>query len=501
MSTTIDPTSSSPGAAPTAVGTTNVAASQPVVSVANAGSSGAAGGSVIDVSNLVSELVAASEAPQQTLIANQTQQVTTQISSLGQLKSALSTFQSALSALDTPTAFQLETANSGSPSVFTATASNGAPTGTYNVAVTALASAQQLLSKPVSGATIGTGTLQLSLGGTSFSVKVDSSDDTLADLATAINSAAGNPGIGATVLQGTGGSYLLLTSSQTGAANTIQVTETDGGTGLAALTYGTGNTGNYTQEAGAQDAAFSISGVSFTSPSNSVTNAINGVTLNLLGVSPTSGTPPVATPATLSIATDTATISGNIQSFVSAYNTLQSTLVQLGGYDSSTNTAGPMMGDAGLEGIQSQIQQALYSIVNTGSPTYNTLASVGITTNADGTLSVNSNTLSAALSSNFSAVSQLFSSSSGVAATLNTDIASALGPNGSLTAEGNTLASQDNSLTQQSNQLQTQMAALQASLTQQYSALNALLSSLQTTSSYLSQAFATLPQVQGKANA
>lgn len=492
MSTTIDSTSSAP---------TNVAASNPTVSVASTGSAGAAGGSVINVSSLVSQLVAATEAPQQSLIANQTQQVTTQISALGTLKGALSTFQSALSALDTPTAFQLETANSGSPSTFTATAGNGAPTGTYNVAVTALAQAQQLLSNPVSGSTIGTGTLQLSLGGTSFSVTIDSTDNTLQGLANAINSASGNPGIGATVLQGSSGSYLLLSSSQTGAANTIQVSETDGGSGLSAFTYGIGNTGNFTQEAAAQDAAFSISGVNFTSPSNTVSTAMSGVTLNLVGLSPTTGTPPTATPATLSIANDTTTISSNIQAFVTAYNSLQGTLTQLGGYNSSTNTAGTMMGDAGLEGIQNQVQKALYSIVNTGSSTYNTLASIGITTNADGTLSVNSSTLQNALNSNFSAVSQLFSSSSGVAATLNTDIASALGPNGSLTAEGNTLAAQDNSLTQQSTRLQTQMAALSASLTQQYSALNALLSSLQSTSSYLSQQFATLPQVQGKANA
>jgi flagellar hook-associated protein 2 len=500
MSTTIDPTSSSTGVSPTAstvVPVSSVPQTQPVVSVASNASSGAAGGSVINVSSLVSQLVAATEAPQQSLISNQTQQVTTQISALAQLKGALSTFQSALSALDTPSAFQLETANSSAPAVFTATAGNGAPTGTYNVSVSALATAQQLLSNPVAGSTIGTGTLQLSLGVSSFSVTLDSTDNTLQGLAAAINSASGNPGIAATVLQGASGAYLLLSSSQTGAANTIQVTETDGGNGLEGFSYGTGNTGNYTQEAAAQDAAFSVSGVNFTSPSNTVSDAMSGVTLNLLGTSPTSGTPPTPTAATLSIANDTSTISSNIQAFVSAYNTLQSTLVQLGGYDSSTNTAGPMMGDAGLEGIQNQIQQALYSIVNTGSPTCNTLASIGITTNADGTLSVNGATLSAALNGNFSAVSQLFSSTSGVAASLNNDISSALGPNGSLTAEGNTLASQENSLTEQSNQLQTQMAALQASLTQQYSALNTLLSSLQTTSSYLSQAFASLPLVQG----
>src|SRR5215472_12670534 len=352
----------------------SVPQTQPVTTVASNSSAGAAGGSVINVASLVSQLVAATEAPQQALIASQTQQVTTQISSLAQLKGALSSFQSALGALDTPSAFQVETANSSAPAVFTATAGSGAPAGTYNVSVSALATAQQLLSNPVSGSTIGTGTLQLSLGGSSFSVKVDSSNDTPAGLAAAINSAAGNPGIAATVLQGASGAYLLLSSSQTGAANTIQVTETDGGNGLAAFTYGAGNTGNYTQEAAAQDAAFSISGVSFTSPGNAVSNAMSGVTLSLLGTSPTSGTPPTPTAATLSIANDTSTISGNIQSFVSAYNTLHGTLVQLGGYNSSTNTAGPMMGDAGLEGIQSQVQKALYSIVNTGSSTYNTLA-------------------------------------------------------------------------------------------------------------------------------
>ena len=485
----------------TAAPVSSVSQTQPVTTVASNSSAGAAGGSVINVSSLVSQLVAATEAPQQSLISSQTQQVTTQISALAQLKGALSTFQSSLGALDSASAFQVETANSSAPAVFTATAGNGAPSGTYNVTVSALATAQQLLSSPVSGSTIGTGTLQLSLGGSSFSVTVGSTDNTLQGLAAAINSASGNPGIAATVLQGASGAYLLLSSSQTGAANTIQVTETDVGGGLAAFTYGAGNTGNYTQEAAAQDAAFSISGVNFTSPGNTVSTAMSGVTLNLLGTSPTSGTPPTPTAATLSIANDTTTISRNIQAFVSAYNTLQSTLAQLGGYNSTTNTAGTMMGDAGLEGIQSQVQQALYSIVNTGSSTYNTLASIGITTNKDGSLSVNSSTLSAALNGNFSAVSQLFSSTSGVAASLNNDITSALGPDGSLTAEGNTLASRENSLSQQSNQLQTQMAALQASLTQQYSALNALLSSLQSTSAYLSQQFATLPQVQGKANA
>jgi flagellar hook-associated protein 2 len=499
MSTTVDSSSASSASS----------GASPVVSVASSSSAGAAGGSVINVSSLVSQLVAATEAPQETLISNQTQQVSSQISALGTLKSALATFQGSLAVLDTPSAFQIATATSSDETAFTASASAGAPQGTYNVSISQLAQSQQLLSGPVAASTpIGSGTLSLSLGGTSFKVTVGATD-TLADIAASINSATGNPGISATVLQGTDGAHLLLSSSLTGASNTIQVTETDGGNALASLTYATGNTANYTEEAAAQDAAFSISGVAFTSPTNTVTDAMSGVTLSLLSTTttttPATGTGGTATttdtPATLTIASDTTTLESNISAFVAAYNTLQGTFTTLGGYDASSATAGPMMGNAVLTGIQNQVQRALYSIVATGSQTYDTLASIGITTNSDGTLSLNSGTLSAALGTNFAAVTQLFSNSTGVATTLNTEITAALGSSGSITEAGQTLTSQENSLTTQSNQLNQQMAALSASLTQQYAALNTLLSSLQSTSSYLTQAFASLPQVQGTQNA
>jgi len=465
------------------------------VSVASNSSSGAAGGSVINVSSLVSQLVAATEAPQQALIANQTSAVTASISALGSLKGALSTFQSSLTALATPGAFNAETANSSDKTVFTATAASNAVGGTYSVTVTTLASAQQLLSKPFAGgasATVGTGTLTLSLGGKNFNVTINSSNNTVSGIAAAINAATGNPGITATVITGTDGAHVVLTSTLTGAANTIAVSETDGGTGLSALTYGTGNTGNYTQNASAVDASFSVGGVPYTNASNTITSALTGVTLNLLGTTTGTG-------ATLTVANDTSTVQTNIQNFVSAYNTLLGTLKSLGSYDKASGTAGPMMGNAVLTGIQNQIRQTLYSLVGTSS--YNSLASIGVTTQSDGTLAVNNAKLSTALSTNFSAVSQLFSSKNGIAAQLNSQITTDLGSGGSISDYGQTLTKQENALTQQTTDLQNQMAALSASLTQQYAALNTLLSSLQTTSSYLTQAFAALPSVQSKANA
>ena len=466
--------------------------SSSVVSVASNTSAGAAGGSVIDVSTLVSQLVAATKAPQESLISSKTQAVTTQISAVGTLKNALATFQSSLSSLNTPSAFNTLTASSSDTTAFTATADSSAVLGSYSVDIGQLAQAQQIVSNPFAGSStaIGTGTLKLSLGGSSFNLTISSSNDTLSGIASSINGAIGNPGIQASVVTGTDGTHLVLTSSLTGASNNIQVAETDGGSGLSALTYSSGSPGNYRVQTAAQDASFSISGVAYTSASNTVTGALSGVTLDLLAKTTST--------ATLSVATDASTVEANISAFVTAYNTLQGSFASLGSYNSTTSTAGPMMGDALLSGVQNQVRSVLYGLVDTGSSTYNSLASIGITTNPDGSLSVNSVALSSALTSDFTAVSQLFSGPGGIASTLNAQITANLTAGGPIDSRSKTLVQQENALTQQSSQLDKQMSQLTASLTQQYSALNTLLSSLQSTSSYLSQAFSSLPQVQGR---
>ena len=480
-----------------------VPVAQPVVSVAGSNSAAAAGGSVINVSQLVSELVSATQAPQEALIANQTTAVTSELSAIGTLQSALSTFQSSLQPLSTPSAFNVLSASSSNSNVFTASASDGAVAGSYSITVGNLASAQQLLSGAFAGgssAVVGTGTLALSLGGSSFNVTVNSTNDTVAGIAAAINSAANNPGISAAVVTGTDGAHLLLSSTLTGAANTLQVTETDAGNALAGLTYGTGNTGNYTEQSQALDASFSVAGVAYTSASNTVSNALSGVTLTLLGTT-TPGTPPApGTYATLTVANDTSTVVSNIQAFVTAYNTLQSSLASLGSYDPTSGSAGPLQGNPLLMNIQNQLRETMGGLAAGGSA-FSSLASIGITTNSDGSLSVNATTLQNALASNFSAVSQLFNGASGVATQLTTQLTTDLGGSGPIAATQKTLTAQENALTQQSNALNQQMQALTASLTEQYAALNTLLSSLQTTSAYLSQQFSTLPTVQGKPNA
>lgn len=464
------------------------------VSVAASSTSSGAGGSVINVSSLVSQLVAATRAPQDARIANQTSAVTTKISAVGTLKSALSVFQASLASLNTSSSFAAATATSSDDAVFTASAASGSVPGHYGITVSALASAQQLLSNAFVGdsnAVVGTGTLSLQLGSNSFSLTLDATNNTVADVAAAINAASDNPGITATVIQGTDGAHLLLSSDQTGAANAIQVTETDAGTGLAALTYATGNTGNYTENAAAQDAAFSVAGVAYTSATNTVNDALSGVSLTLTGLSTGAG-------ATLTVANDTGTVSANIQSFVAAYNTLQATIASLGSYDAASNTAGPMLGDPLLTGVQTQIRHVLQTIDS--SSTYSSLASIGVTTQKDGSLAADSSKLQAALTGNFSAVSKLFSGDAGIASQLDTLLTQQLSSGGSIDTRAQTLVKQSKALTDQTTALNKQMDALTANLTQQYSALNVLLSTLQSTSAYLTQAINSLPLVQSKAN-
>jgi flagellar hook-associated protein 2 len=470
------------------------------VSVASSSSAAAAGGSVIDVNSLVTQLVTASRSPKDAVIAKQTQAVTTQISALGALKGALSAFQGSLGAIDTPAAFNAQVANTSNVSVFTATADSSASAGSYSISVSQLAQAQQLVSNAFAGdgsTTLGTGTLTLSLGNASFNVTVDNTHNSIAAIASAINSAAGNPGITATAITGTDGTHLVLTSSQTGAANTIKVAETDAGTGLSALTYGTGNTTGYKQNSAAQDAQFSISGIPHTSASNTVSDALQGVTLTLTGT--TAAGTGAGSSAQLSVANDTSKITDNVKAFVDAYNAMVKAMTPLGSYDQTTQTAGPMLGDAVFSGIQNEIRATLNGFVNTGSPTYNALASVGVTTNRDGSLTLDKTKLQTALAIAPTAVSALFSGSEGIATNLNTRISNELQSGGLIASRSKTLIGQTKALTDQTSALNDQMTKLAASLTQQYAHLNTLLSSLQTTSAYLSQQFAALPQVQQKA--
>jgi flagellar hook-associated protein 2 len=374
--------------------------------------------------------------------------------------------------------------------IFTASAGADAVAGTYEVEVTALARAHQLRSNVFAGGSsqvVGTGTLTLQLGSESFAVAIDGTNSTLAGIRDAINAAADNPGVAATLVNGSGGAHLILSSSQTGAANAITVTQS-GDAGLEQLTYGPGDLTRYTQISPAQNAAALIAGVPVSSSTNSIENAIDGVTLNLAAAEP-------GTTLTLTVAQDKTTVSNRIKSFVAAYNSMQTSLARLRSYDATTRAAGPMLGDSLLNGTESQLRRMISDNVAGTSGEFRTLSSIGITTQANGSLKIDETKLSKALEGSFDAVSRVFGSTEGVAAKLNSYIEDSLDTGSAIDTRTQALVKQQVALTKKSSDIDARMAVLQGSYIRQFSALDNLLSQLQTTSSFLTQQLDNLPKM------
>lgn len=449
-------------------------------------------GSGLDISTMVTELTKAEMSGQTTNVTNQQASVTSQVSALGTLKSALSTFQSSLSAFGgtgSSSAFAALSATSGDDTVFTATTTAGAAVGSYQVQVQSLAQSQQLISHTFSGGStsvIGTGTLSFSLGSQGFNISVDSSNNTLAGIRDAINSSASNPGINASLIYGSGGTaQLVLNSSVTGAANTIAVKSLGGDGGLDALAYSSTNTANYTQQQAAQDSSISIAGVTHTSASNVVSDALDGITLNLVSAKPD-------TNVSLTVANDTSHVTSLMQSFVTAYNTLAQQLAPLSSYDSATKTAGPMLGDSMLTSLRNQLFHSMTNPVASAGSTYNTLASLGVMTNSDGTLSLNTSTLNTALISNFQAVTHALGGSDGVIARLNTMLSSALSTTGIIQNRSTNLGNQQTTINNEQAQITARSAVIQQRYMTQFNAMDTLLAQMQNTSTYLTQQFQAL---------
>jgi flagellar hook-associated protein 2 len=446
---------------------------------------GAVGGSQIDVQSLVSQLIAAERATPDAAIPRDSTKVTTQISALGSLMGSMSSFRAALSSLKTVDVFSTRTATSSDPTTYTATAGAKAVPGSYDIEVVQLAKAQQLSSKPfAAGSTtvVGTGTLTLSLGAKSFSVTIDSTNSTLAGVRDAINAATDNPGVRATLVQGTTGSRLVLSSANTGAANTITVAQTGGDGGLASLAYSAGAPANYTQISAAQDAIVNIANAQSTSATNTLDGVIDGVTLTLLKPSD-----PDEPATSLSVGYDRDAVKTRIGNFVSAYNVLEAQIAKLRSYDATTKTAGPMIGDSLLSSIESQMRRAISDPVAGANPAAQSLAAIGITTQSDGTLTIDDTKLQKALDTNFEAVGKVFGSDQGVAAKLFKQMDDGLKSGGAIDNRSKNLVDQQKTIAKRKDDVDARMVVLQKAYVQQFTALDTLLSKLQVTSSYMSQ--------------
>lgn len=440
-------------------------------------------GSGIDVTSLVGQLIAAERAPGELRIRRLTNQAESKISALGTLNGVLSTLQSSLSGLKTVDAFQVRKAESADRSVFTATATASAATGTYNIEVQQLATANRLNSTPFAagtGAVVGTGVLTLTSGTNSFTVDISAANNTLAGIRDAINSSTGNTSVQATIIQASDGARLVLAARSVGAANAIRVSQAGGDGGLAPLTYEPGGTMNLLELAPAQDARVVVDGFTINSTSNSVEDAVEGVSISLLKEN-------LGSTVTLTVSDDRAKVVENINKFVTEYNNVATKIQELRKFDPATSTAGPLLGDALLRGIESNLRREISSRAASATAPYDTLASIGITTGADGKLKVDSAKLNTALTADFSSAARLFGATDGVGARLATVVDNALKSDGALVTRTASLQASKKSLAKDQAALDARMALVEARYTKQFIAMDQLLTNLQSTGSYLAQ--------------
>lgn len=444
-------------------------------------------GSGLDISAIVSSLTTAYGAAQTTQLTNQQNTLDSQVSAYGTFTSALDKLKLALPALEDPKQLAGFAATVADKSIASATTGSDAVAGQYSLLVNNLATPATLTSQPFVGGSstvVGTGTLTIAVGGASTSINIDTTDNTLAGIASAINSANNNPGVTASIITTTAGARLVLAGTATGTANAITVTASGGDGGLSSLVYDpTNNVTNLTQTQAAQDASFSINGFAATSASNVVSNAITGVTIDLLQPSAAN------TPTTLTVSPDTSAAQTSITGFVTALNGVISSIQTLTGYDPSTQVAGPLNGNATLESFQNQLQNVLGLITSGGTGDVHSLADLGITANTDGSYSSNTTTLGNALTASVTAVGNLLGGTNGIATQLNNLIDGYTKPGGLLDTINQGLQSGLSNVSKQQTALNAQLAAYSATLTAQYNAMDAAVAALKETQTYLNAEF------------
>ena len=384
-------------------------------------------GSGLDINGIVSQLMAVEKQPLQQLDTKEAA-YQAKLASYGQVKSALSAFQAAVSGLESASTFQSLAATSADTSVYTASASSIAVPGTYSVEVVQLAQSQKLASGTFASVNdvVGSGTMTFEFGtddgagGFSVngakpaqSVTIDSSNDTLSGIRDAINAA--NIGVSATIINDGTGYKLSLTSSDTGAANSLRISvnnDSDSNdldsAGLSQLAYdpagSTGNGKNLTQTVAAKDAILNVDGINgITKSSNTVSDVIQGVTLKLASQS----APGVAT--LLTVANNTDSVQTSVQNFVKAYNDLNTTLSGLTAYDAKTKQAGVLQGDSSILSLQRQLRALVTSNIDGLNGSYKLLSDIGVSFQLDGSLALDSAKLQTAINTNFKDIAGIFS--------------------------------------------------------------------------------------------
>jgi len=340
-------------------------------------------GSGVLNSDLVDQLVQAERAPTENRLTQKTEQTQALLSAYGKLRSAVTELRLPMRQLSAPDNLKAFSANSSNEGIGVSVDSTKASRGTYSVEVTSLAGAQALASRDVfadrDATSVGQGTLTLNVGDKTTNLAIDSSNDTLQGLANAINDS--DAGVSAGVIDTGNGFQLVLSADETGTANavSISVSGDTGGTdtdnqGLSRFAFNTGmDTDAGLQETiAASDAVMKINGVEVTRSTNSFENVIDGLTFDITETGS----------SIIKVRQDLGAVADRVQGFVDKFNSLQSTIDSLAGFNAEAGVGSLLTGDSTVRSIQNQLRQVLTRVVpGLENSSVRSLADVGITTN------------------------------------------------------------------------------------------------------------------------
>ena len=429
-------------------------------------------GSGFDTIGIVKALVDAEKAPKQSQITAQQKDTTIQLSAVGTVKASLETYRTAIAKLNSVSSFNGLTASSNDEKISKVTIDDKASSGKYALNVTQLATASKITSKVFEGgasASVNSSeqdqTLTISQSGDSYDVKIPAGA-TMQQTRDAINTQLQSKGISANVLTDANGSRLVIGSQTTGKGTDITIS----GDSELATGYDAGKA--------PVNAEYTIDDIAMESSSNKITSAISGVTLELLDTKA----------STITVASNTDTLKTSVQSFVSAYNALltsintQTKVTATG--DAATTTAGALTGDASMRQLVNGLRGEL--LQNSGTSSVGNLSQMGISTDQKtGLLTLDDTKWKAAVATPNGAIeiAKVFTGDTGLITRMTKATESYVGSSGLLAARATDLNTKLTTLTTQQADLDRRMESMKSTLTAKYTAMDGLIAKINASSS------------------
>jgi flagellar hook-associated protein 2 len=433
-------------------------------------------GSGLDINSLVQQLVKAERSQADARLDRTDRRLKAEISAVGTLRSSFGSLRTALSTLSSAQAAPARKVTLPEEAGFSATAAANASPGTYGIEVRSLATAHKLSSAGHASAdsAVGTGRLDISAGDTSFSIELAVPDNSLAALRDAINAKAAGKGLTATLVTADDGVHLVLAALDTGTSRAIRVTPSADGGSLAAFAFDPGGTRVMTELTAARDAVVAIDGMPRTSASNTVTDAISGVSLTLTRDEP-------GTQRELKVSLDTAAQKNAVSGLVNAFNGAVGALATATAYNSSTGVAAALNGDAMARAAARDLRELVSSNVAD-------FKAAGISINKDGTLKFDGATFDTAVAKDPALADRLFGSGTGsFASRLKSSLDGLLDSDGALASRSESLDRRTRTLTRQRDDLDARMKSVENRYRAQFIGLDSLMTKLQSSMNFLSQ--------------